>query len=98
MAKPPPSEGGACGFDAHHGYCMKLVEGIDYYLENGKYVFTEIFLLKRNYCCFSGCRHCPYGNRPGDATRQTSFSQKEGFVGSMPTQATQIGLSNGNPN
>jgi hypothetical protein len=38
-----------------------LVEGEDFYLENGKYVFTAHFLLKRGYCCESGCRHCPYG-------------------------------------
>ena len=23
-------------------------------------VFTAHFLLKRGYCCNSGCRHCPY--------------------------------------
>ena len=39
----------------------KLVEGIDYYLENGRFVFTEHYLRKRGYCCQSGCRHCPYG-------------------------------------
>lgn len=39
----------------------ELVEGEDYYLENGNYVFTAKFLLKRGYCCRSGCRHCPYG-------------------------------------
>jgi len=38
-----------------------LVEGEDYYLENGNWVFTAKFLLKRGYCCRSGCRHCPYG-------------------------------------
>ncbi|MDX1942331.1 MAG: DUF5522 domain-containing protein [Saprospiraceae bacterium] len=38
-----------------------LQEGIDYYIENGLFVFTEHFLLKRGYCCQSGCRHCPYG-------------------------------------
>ena len=32
----------------------------DYYIENGFYVFTEQFLLKRGYCCGNGCRHCPY--------------------------------------
>ncbi|MBX2969865.1 MAG: hypothetical protein KF803_10885 [Cyclobacteriaceae bacterium] len=32
----------------------------DYYLENGKVVFTASFHLKRGYCCQSGCRHCPY--------------------------------------
>jgi hypothetical protein len=39
----------------------KLVEGEDYYLENGYYVFTEKYLLQRGHCCRSGCRHCPYG-------------------------------------
>lgn len=38
----------------------ELQEGLDYYVENGLYVFTAAFLLKRGYCCESGCRHCPY--------------------------------------
>ena len=38
-----------------------IVEGEDYYVEDGKYVFTAHYLLKRGYCCESGCRHCPYG-------------------------------------
>ncbi|WP_242008615.1 DUF5522 domain-containing protein [Flavobacterium glaciei] len=38
-----------------------LIEGIDYYLENGNYVFKAWFHLKRGYCCGNGCRHCPYG-------------------------------------
>ncbi len=38
-----------------------LIEGIDYYLENGNYVFKAWFHLKRGYCCTNGCRHCPYG-------------------------------------
>jgi hypothetical protein len=41
----------------------KLVEGRDYYVENGKYVFTSAYHLKRGYCCNSRCRHCPY--KPG---------------------------------
>ena len=40
-----------------------LVEGIDYYIENGLLVFTADYLLKRGYCCESGCRHCPFGFR-----------------------------------
>ena len=39
----------------------ELKEGIDYYLEDGLFVFTSVYLLKRGYCCESGCRHCPYG-------------------------------------
>jgi len=41
-----------------------LIEGIDYYVENGLYVFTEQYLRDRGYCCTSGCRHCPYGFTP----------------------------------
>ena len=37
-----------------------LMEGIDYYLENGNYVFKAWFHLKRGSCCGNGCRHCPY--------------------------------------
>jgi hypothetical protein len=43
----------------------ELQEGLDFYLEAGLLVFTEAFLLKRGYCCESGCRHCPY-KRPVD--------------------------------
>lgn len=39
----------------------KLVEGVDFYIEKGLYVFTEKYLRDRGYCCKSGCRHCPYG-------------------------------------
>jgi hypothetical protein len=39
----------------------KLVEGTDFYWEGNYMVLTEIYLLKRGYCCKSGCRHCPYG-------------------------------------
>ena len=38
-----------------------LIEGIDYYLENGNYVFKAWFHLKRGHCCTNKCRHCPYG-------------------------------------
>ena len=28
-----------------------LIEGVDYYIENGLYVFTAEYLRKRGYCC-----------------------------------------------
>jgi hypothetical protein len=37
-----------------------LVENLDYYIENGYWVFTEHYHRQRGYCCGSGCRHCPY--------------------------------------
>ncbi len=40
---------------------QELIEGEDYYLnEEALLVFTKKFLLKRGYCCGSGCKHCPY--------------------------------------
>lgn len=34
----------------------------DFYLNTqGFRVFTEIYHLKRGYCCKSACKHCPYG-------------------------------------
>ena len=42
----------------------RLEEGVDFYREGPYTVFTEHYLLKRGYCCESGCRHCPYGFGP----------------------------------
>jgi len=46
-------------------YGMKKIipiEDGDYYLTpEGYRCFTAQYLLKRGYCCESGCRHCPYG-------------------------------------
>jgi hypothetical protein len=45
------------GFSKHQN-----LEPDDYYMsDEGYVVFTEKYLLKRGYCCKSGCRHCPYG-------------------------------------
>lgn len=41
----------------------KFIEGVHYYLESGKVIFTEQYHLNRGYCCGSskdGCRHCPF--------------------------------------
>lgn len=45
-----------------------LVEGVDYYVEDGKFVFTAEYHLKRGHCCHSKCRHCPYGLAPDPST------------------------------
>ncbi|MGI8786506.1 MAG: DUF5522 domain-containing protein [Pyrinomonadaceae bacterium] len=44
----------------------KLVEGVDYYFENGLMVLTAHFLEKRGYCCKNNCRHCPYREKQKD--------------------------------
>ena len=41
----------------------KIVEGEDYYFENGLMVLTEKFLKRRGFCCENGCRHCPYQSK-----------------------------------
>ncbi len=50
----------------------ELIEGVDYYWENGFMVFTAVYLRKRGFCCRSGCRHCPYGFVKQDETEETS--------------------------
>lgn len=38
------------------------LEDEDFYTNpEGFIVFTEVYHLKRGYCCKSGCKHCPYG-------------------------------------
>ena len=47
----------------------ELSFGEDYYFnEDGFMVFTAAYLLRRGYCCQSGCRHCPYGFSASDQT------------------------------
>jgi hypothetical protein len=38
----------------------KYVEGKDYYIENGRVIFTKEYLLKRKKCCNGKCENCPY--------------------------------------
>ena len=35
----------------------------EFYMDGPYVVFTEVYHLRRGYCCQSGCRHCPYGFR-----------------------------------
>ena len=39
-----------------------VVSSVPTYIDpvSGFSVFTAAFLKSRNYCCDSGCRHCPY--------------------------------------
>jgi hypothetical protein len=43
----------------------------DFYIENGLYVFTEAYHLKRGYCCKNGCRHCPWNNSSSSFSSST---------------------------
>lgn len=59
---------------------VPLVEGRDYYIENGLYVFTSYYLQQRGYCCKSGCRHCPYG---GDVPGKSGEVTSQGISGEV---------------
>ena len=54
---------------------MKLLEGEDYTLENGRMVLTKEFLLKRGYCCNSRCRNCPYASK-----EDKQFPEKSEYI------------------
>jgi hypothetical protein len=58
---------------------VRLVEGKDYYLEGGLYVFTEHYHAQRGYCCGSRCRHCPYvGAVQAEAIRRRLAGEEMG--------------------
>lgn len=41
---------------------LPLIPGQDYLIDpQGRFVFTREYLLRRGFCCDSGCRNCPYG-------------------------------------
>jgi hypothetical protein len=44
---------------ASQGATPKILPG-DFYFDGGLIVFTAAFHLRRDYCCGSSCRHCPY--------------------------------------
>ena len=45
----------------------RLLEHIDFTVENGNYVFSKWYLLKQGTCCGNGCRNCPYPKTPPPA-------------------------------
>jgi hypothetical protein len=55
--------------------------GVDYTIENGKYIFTRQYLLKRGYCCHFGCRNCPYTQK---------HMEKELYMKGEPPRRTVI--------
>lgn len=59
-----------------------LKENIDYYInEDGNFVFTREYHLKRGYCCKNKCLHCPwdYGKPKNKAGEKLSGNSKSGI-------------------
>lgn len=54
------------------------MEGVDYTLdERGRFVFTEHYNRRRGFCCFQGCRHCPWGQAgKGPAEAQAALRER----------------------
>ena len=40
-----------------------LVRKYHYYMDAGRFVFTELYHYQKGYCCGNKCRHCVYGNK-----------------------------------
>jgi hypothetical protein len=56
-------------FDSGFGEQQK--EGVDYYMNpDGYRVMTELYLVKRGYCCSNGCKHCPYSPKAMKGNRK----------------------------
>jgi hypothetical protein len=49
---------------AAHGRALEAGEGGYLDPTTGLWCFTAAWLWARGTCCDSGCRHCPYVNRP----------------------------------
>ena len=73
---------------------LKLEEGIDFtYDEAGNMVFTREYLLKRSYCCESGCRNCPYDYHskvdpevPSEIQKKNQSDELEVYEGEIPDE------------
>lgn len=39
----------------------QLIENEHYYIENGLFVFKEVYHMSKGSCCRNNCRHCVYG-------------------------------------
>jgi hypothetical protein len=49
-----------------------MADSPDYYIDDdGMFVMTATFHLKRGYCCGNRCKHCPYDhvNVPGNGKK-----------------------------
>jgi hypothetical protein len=53
-----------------------FIQGIHYYLEGERVIFTALFHSERGECCGNGCRHCPYTkpSTKGTVTLEEKFA------------------------
>lgn len=52
-----------------------MIEGEDFYLDKGRKVLTEKYLLSKGKCCHHRCRHCPWKKRKEvDKERSSTYT------------------------
>jgi hypothetical protein len=54
----------------------EFIEGLHYILEQGRVVFTSLYLYQRGYCCGNNCRNCPYIKPSVKGTKQLDENYK----------------------
>jgi hypothetical protein len=54
-----------------------MIEGMHYYLEGNKVVFTELFHERRGSCCGGKCRNCPFDPKHVKGTKKLRDKKKE---------------------
>lgn len=52
----------------------EFIEGIHYYMEGERVIFSALFHINRGSCCGNGCRHCPYD--PKHTKGKTKLQEK----------------------
>jgi hypothetical protein len=54
-----------------------IKQGIHYYMEGERVIFTALFHIQRGSCCGNGCRHCPYDpkHKKGKVVLAEKFSK-----------------------
>jgi hypothetical protein len=62
---------------AQVGPVKSFKEGIHYYMDGERVVFTALFHIQRGSCCGNGCRHCPYDpkHKKGKVVLAEKFSK-----------------------
>ena len=58
-----------------------IKQGIHYYMEGERVIFTALFHIQRGQCCGNGCRHCPYDpkHKKGKVVLAKKFSKFQGM-------------------
>jgi len=54
-----------------------FIEGVNYYLNDGRIVMTELYHKIRGYCCGKECIQCPFDQKGGKRTAEIKQSESE---------------------